>query len=303
MSESEALGVRWSVEQRLIFIDRRLFWDGKINRSDLSGFFSVSTPQASADLAHYETVAPGNLTYDTHAKAYVSTSNFDSRFDHSAREYLAQLQLVADGVIEPGGSWIGWVPPYDVTPKVRRRLEADVLREILLAIRSKNGLHIEYQSMSKSEPSMRWIAPHAVCFDGNRWHVRAWCHRREKFLDFVLARVLSIRETRSDEVVDTRDQAWHRTTTLCLGPNPRLQKAQQRAIELDFGMRGGVIEVEVRRSLVYYLARQLLLDVAKHLPPERVQVVLMNAPEVNADLAEVGEAAIDVSFECSATKP
>lgn len=293
MSESDELGVRWSVEQRLVFIDRRLFWDGKINRSDLSGFFSISTPQASADLGHYESVAPGNLTYDKHAKAYVTTPSFGSRFEHSAREYLAQLQLIADGVIEPGESWIGSVPPYGVTPKIRRRLEASVLRELLVAIRSKKGLHIEYQSMSKSEPSMRWIVPHALSFDGQRWHVRAWCQRRVRFLDFVLARMLSIRGMRSEEVDASQDLAWNMMTTLRLGPNPRLQKSQQRAIELDYGMHGGCVEVEVRRSLVYYLARQLLLDVAEHLPPERAQVVLMNAAAVNADLAEVGEATID----------
>lgn len=294
MSQSEELEVRWSVEQRLLFIERRLFWEGKINRSDLSGSFSISTPQASADLARYESVAPGNMMYDKHAKAYISTSDFGSRFEHSAREYLAQLQLIADGVIESEESWIGWVPPYGVTPKVRRRLEAAVLREILAAIRSKMGLDIEYQSMSSPQPSMRWIVPHALSFDGHRWHVRAWCHRREKFLDFVLARMLSIRGTRSEELDDTRDFAWHQMTTLRLGPNSRLQEAQKRAVELDYGMRDGCIEVEVRRSLVYYLARQLLLDVARHLPPERVQVVLMNAPAVNADLQQVGEATIEV---------
>lgn len=294
MGQNDQLEVRWSVEQRLLFIDRRLFWEGKINRSDLGGFFSISTPQASTDLAQYESVAPGNMAYDKHAKAYVTAPDFSSRFEHSAREYLAQLQLIADGVLTPQETWIGWVPPYGVTPKVRRRLEAPVLREILAAIRSGLGIEIEYQSMSSSQPSMRWIVPHALSFDGHRWHARAWCHRREKFLDFVLARIHSVLGTRSEEVDSTRDFAWHGLTTLRLGPNPRLQDAQQRAVELDYGMRDGCIEVEVRRSLVYYLARQLLFDVAKHLPPERVQVVLLNAAEVNAELTEVGEATIDV---------
>ncbi|MNR25559.1 hypothetical protein D3C85_1427190 [compost metagenome] len=52
------------------------------------------------------------------------------------------------------------------------------------------------------------------------------------------------------------------------------------------------MEVEVRRSLVYYFVRQLLLDVAEHLPVERVHIVLLNADEVNKALEAVDESAI-----------
>jgi hypothetical protein len=293
MNEPETPSVRWSVEQRLAFIDRRLFWDAKINRSDLKGYFSISTPQASADLSHYDTAQPGNMVYDQHAKAYIATSDFRPRSEPSAREYLAQLQLIADGVLREGESWLGWVPPYGVVPKVRRRLAADVLRSILDAIRTGMGLHIRYQSMSAPDPSERWVVPHALSYDGYRWHVRAWCHRRERFLDFVLARMLSVLGTRNEDIDPALDRAWHETTNLRLGPNPRLPDAQQRAIALDYGMMEGSVSVDVRRSLVYYLSRQLLLDVAKHLPPERAQVVLLNLEEVNDDLRSVGESVID----------
>lgn len=293
MAAPETPSIRWSVEQRLAFIDRRLYWDSKINRSDLGSYFSISTPQASADLSHYDLVAPGNMAYDKHAKAYIATQDFCPRSEPSAREYLAQLQLLADGVLRQGESWLGWVPPYGVAPKVRRRLEAQVLRNILDAIRSNLGLHIRYQSMSAPEPSERWIVPHALSFDGYRWHVRAWCHRRERFLDFVLARMLAVLGTRAEEIAAEQDRAWRETTALHLGPNPKLPVAQQRAIALDYGMKDGSVTVEVRRSLVYYLARQLLLDVAKHLPAERAQVVLLNIDEVNEDLRAVGESTLD----------
>jgi hypothetical protein len=292
MSDHESPSMRWSTEQRLAFIDRRLYWDAKINRSDLRGFFSISIPQASADLSRYDLDARGNMAYDKHAKTYVATPDFHPRSTPSAREYLAQLQLIADGVLREGESWLGWVPPFGVAPKVRRRLEAAVLRNILEAIRTNLGLQIRYQSMSSSEPSERWIVPHALSFDGYRWHVRAWCQRREKFLDFVLARMLAVLDTRPDKTSPETDRAWQEMTTLRLGPNPRLPIAQQKAIALDYGMSDGAVEVEVRRSLVYYMARQLLLDVAPHLPPERAQIVLLNSDDVNADLREVGEATI-----------
>jgi len=43
--------LRWSIERRLECIDFRLFWEGHINRSDLTDQFGISTPQTSADLA------------------------------------------------------------------------------------------------------------------------------------------------------------------------------------------------------------------------------------------------------------
>lgn len=291
MSQPEASPLRWSVEQRLAFLERRLFWDGQINRSDLTAYYSISIPQASADLAHYEQLAPGNLEYDKSAKAYVSSPDFAPRLeDPSARHYLAQLQLIADDVMKPDESWLGSLPPYSVVPRVRRRLGAQTLRSVLDAIRRRQALKIEYQSFSSPKPSVRWIAPHALGFDGYRWHMRAWCYTREQFLDFVLARILTVLELRDDETDPIQDTAWQRTITIRLGPNPDLPESQRNSIELDFGMISGVVEVEVRLCLVYYFKRQMLLDIDPgSLPPGRVQVVLLNDDEVCAALREAGE--------------
>ena len=63
----------WGTEQRLEFIEFRLFWDGELNRSDITERFAVSVPQASNDIAMYRELAPANLEYDSSAKRYVST--------------------------------------------------------------------------------------------------------------------------------------------------------------------------------------------------------------------------------------
>lgn len=283
---------RWSVEQRLAFIERRLYWDGQINRSDLVDQFSISVPQASSDLSAYELAAPGNMHYDKSAKAYLASREFQPRADLSARQYLAQLQLLADNVLTPRESWLDGTPPHGIVPRVRRKLEAKILRRVLEAIRFKAGLQINYQSMTSIDPSTRWIVPHALGFDGHRWHVRGWCHRREKFLDFVMARVLQVVDHREENIDYTLDQAWHQTGRIRLGPNPRLTSPQRRAIALDYGMTEECVEIEVRLSLIHYLSRQMLLDVAHLLPPERAQVVLLNKAELNEKLISVGESPI-----------
>ena len=45
---------RWSVEQRLEFIDFLLYWGGRVNRRNLIDHFGISLPQASSDLTLYQ---------------------------------------------------------------------------------------------------------------------------------------------------------------------------------------------------------------------------------------------------------
>src|SRR5436190_5519436 len=72
--------LRWGVRRRLEFIDFRLFWDGRFNRSDLGGTFGISAQQASADIAQYEKFAPENLRYDRAEKTYTRTDAFTPAF-------------------------------------------------------------------------------------------------------------------------------------------------------------------------------------------------------------------------------
>jgi hypothetical protein len=72
--------VRRGVKERLEFIDFRLFWEGRINRADIMERFGISMPQASKDLSLYESIVPGNLSYDVSAKRYLASSRFTPHF-------------------------------------------------------------------------------------------------------------------------------------------------------------------------------------------------------------------------------
>jgi hypothetical protein len=281
---------RWSVEQRLEFIDFRLYWEGHVNRSDLVSFFGISVPQASSDIAHYQEAAKGNAVYDKTRKAYVAGRKFKPVFfDPSADEYLAQLRLIQAGLLSDDEAWAVRLPSYSIVPLLRRRLDPDTLRRILDAIRNGASIHVNYQSMSSPEPKWRWLAPHTLGFDGYRWHTRAWCHTRKAFLDFVLARILEIGETRPDDVGPARDVGWQRQVTLRLAPHPSLKGGTRRAVELDFGMVNGAIEVTMRVCMAYYVLRQFGLEIDNtKAKAERFQLVLKNREEVQAALKEAG---------------
>jgi hypothetical protein len=264
LSESLPKRLRWAPEQRLEFIEFRLFWDGGINRSDLMTRFGVSEPQASKDLTAYRELAPGNLEYDSSRKRYVPASPFRPLFlKPNPDRYLAQLKAISDGILSVGDTSIETIPPNGVLPIPTRRISAPVLRAVLHAVRERLAVHVEYQSMSPENPDplWRWITPHAFGFDGLRWHVRAFCHRKNQFLDFVLGRVFATAETGPAGAKPEDDRLWQESFDVVLEPNPELTEAQRNAIALDYGMTNGRIIVSVRYALLYYFNKRLRFDV------------------------------------------
>ena len=74
-----------------------------------------------------------------------------------------------------------------------------------------------------------------------------------------------------------------------LAPHPDLKDGNRRAVELDFGMTGGVVEVRTRVCLAYYFMLQMGLDYdPSKVDPKRQQVVLLNRDEVEAARREAG---------------
>ncbi|WP_340116159.1 WYL domain-containing protein [Pelagibius sp. 7325] len=274
----------WGVERRLEFIEFRLYWEGRVNRGDIMETFGVSVPQASKDLTLYQERAPGNAIYDKSAKRYIPSEGFQPRFTTASPDaYLSQLRSVADGFLEPSAAWIGDAPPFDAASTPFRAVSGEILRSVLTAIRRRQMLEIKYQSLSRPEPRWRWIAPHAIAFDGFRWHARAFCDIDKSFKDFLLSRMLATAESRHSDIDNTSDQDWQQHVVLEIGPHPDLSELQKKVIELDYGMRDGKTEVRVRRAFLYYTLKRLGLDTdTSERRPQDQQIVLLNAQTLRA---------------------
>ena len=279
---TEKADLRWGVERRLEFIEFRLFWEGHVNRGDLMDAFSVSVNQASTDLNRYIGMAPDNMVYDKSARTYIRGSKFDPLFlKPDASRYLSQLRSVADGILDRADAWIGQFPSYDSAPTPERGVNAKTLRSVVAAIRQSEAIEVKYQSLSRPEPRWRWIAPHAIGFDGFRWHTRAFCLTDQSFKDFLLSRIIETRGTKPSEVGADGDADWNEQVTLEIGPHPELSETQQKVIALDYGMRGGRAKIPVRKALLYYALKRLGLDTdpAARKPHDQ-QIVLLNRDQV-----------------------
>jgi hypothetical protein len=271
---------RWGQGRRMEFIDSRLCWEGRLNRTDLTEFFGISIPQASLDLAKYAEVAPGNAVYDLSQKAYLATADFKPRFaDGSSARYLAELYALTIGVLPRDVSFIGFLPTADVVRHPMRSVPTGHLRQTLIAIREKRQLTIAYQAISRPEPTLRVISPHAMGYDGFRWHIRAYCHLRGDYRDFVFARVLELELGASSDRDPCDDEAWHRMLDVIIAPHPQLAAGPRRIVALDYGMENERLHIPVRQALALYLLKRLGLLSPPSGPVEQ-HIVLANLEEL-----------------------
>jgi len=275
--------VRWGIERRLEFIEFRLFWEGHVNRGDLMAAFGISINQASTDLNRDLGMAPNNMVYDKSARAYVRGDRFAPLFlKPDPASYLSQLRSLSDGIVTQEETWIGQLPAFDTVRSPARGIDAGHLRAVLQAIHNRQAIEIEYQSLSSPTPRWRWIAPHAIAFDGFRWHARAYCFTDDCFKDFLLARILGIRDSRPSDADPSQDADWHTMVTLEIGPHPGLSDVQKKVIALDYGMHDGKFSITVRRALLYYTLKLLGLDTPVAKKPVEQQIVLLHSTAGNA---------------------
>jgi hypothetical protein len=271
---------RWGTDQRLEFIEFRLFWDGTLKRADITDRFGVSVAQASSDLALYKELAPDNLEYDLSLKRFVAAEDFKPRlFEPSADRYLVQLKAISDNVISIDDTNLGAPPAIDSMPIPHRRVDTRILRRVLQIIRRERGLKVLYHSMNAQRPLPQWrdITPHAFAFDGLRWHLRAYCHLESRFKDFILSRFLDLGPEVAAAAQANDDTQWSSFFEVLLIPNPKLSKSQQDTVARDYDMTDGKVRIPVRRALLYYFNKRLRLDIADRVDdPKETPVVVAN---------------------------
>jgi hypothetical protein len=264
-----------AIKNRLEFIETCLYWNGCINRKDLTDSFGISLPQASMDIKKYQEIATDNIQYDKRKKCYFALPNFKPVISFpKADDYFSQL--IPDSSEQK--TFIDEIPEFDITPFPIHSVKSEILREIIRVIKKKASIHIEYQSMSEPDPSQFWIAPHAFAFDGNRWHARAYCFKSKGFCDFNISRILRINRDNPHKIDFSTDIYWYTYLTAVIAPHPSLSNGQKKVIEREYGMKNSVVVRRIRASLFFYLKNRLGFN------SENQQIILLNHDEVNEAL-------------------
>jgi hypothetical protein len=274
---------KWGQTRRLAFIEMRTQYEGRINRGDLVKFFGISTPQASSDLSIYQHKAPANLIYDLREKVYLTRPGFKPIFGRtSATHYLDELRRLTSDIVERTESFVGYVPSTGIVDTPARAIGAKEVATIVQAIRDRAALRVRYQSMEHPEAQDLTLSPHALGFDGLRWHIRAWCHLRAIFRDFAIGRmVVAGRDEHAPSIDASSDRGWTTKVPVILKPHPKLSPAQRQVVSRDYGMTKGQVVLKCRQAMLFYTLRHLRLEklTVSDRPAEQ-HVIVHNAAEV-----------------------
>lgn len=301
MDEGEKL--RWGVRRRLEFIDFRLFWASRFNRSDMVDTFGISAQQASADISQYEKIAPMNLAYDRVEKAYKRTGDFKPAFiGETVERYLLQLVAIENRWMRQEDTWFDSIPPVEVVTLGRPPTDPAILLRVLDAVRNRLEISVTYSSLTGSERRPRDIAPHALAHSTGRWYLRCWSREHNDFRDYNLNRISSVGTQRASPVDPALDFEWIHRINLVIVPNPGLTPERQAAVAAEHAMSGGRLIRPCRLSLSFYLMSEYNLDVELGvLKPEKQQIVLQNRDEVTQARAAARQMAIEALARAQAS--
>lgn len=274
-----------SQAERLAFIEARLYFLGELQRQDVVKRFSIASVQASRDLSLYKQLAPKNLSYDYRGRTYEPSDKFKRIFNLSAENLLWWLKSgLGDGLPHPQGFPTESVIALCVP-------DADMLAQVTRATYRNRVLEITYLSLFGGAKK-RLIVPHALVDSGKRWHVRAFDRDYNRFSDFVInriqaAQVLEVEFSKHEQAI--ADTQWNRQITLVLVPHPQIM--HKAAIEADYLMKNGQIQVKCRAAIAGYMLRHWGVDcsAANTLNPEEYRLALHNTDSLtgveSADLA------------------
>lgn len=249
--------LNFAQKQRLAYIDFKLLFIGHVTRSEVVNYFGQGLSSASRDITLYKELCPQNMEYDSRDKRYYQTPEFTPLVEHDAKKTLAKLaNHISDG--------FDAISDIDFPVEAPSQLNVPdifIVARLVQATVNKKAVSIIYTSLS-SGSGAREIVPHSIVDNGLRWHVRAFDRKSSSFRDFVITRISKVtlidaEVNRGEDKLD--DHQWMRMMPLRLVPHPENIK-HPTAIELDYSMNDGMLELNVRAAMAGYLLRRWNVD-------------------------------------------
>ena len=233
-----------------------MWWRGWVGRGDLTEVFGISAAQASGDLQRYAELNPGAMIYQTRRKRYEGAPEMRCVlhapvFEEAVRELLGASVPVAAHCENAFVSAVT-LPVRSCDPVVARR--------VMVALLENRWLEVRYASLASGTHEWRKIAPARLGWDGQRWHVRAWCENNSAWRDFVPGRMSEAKWPQETVGELPADQAWEKIETVRLQINPELGPEKREALRIDYGLTEDVLEVRVREAMKPYVLANLYLD-------------------------------------------
>jgi len=275
-----------TTQQRLSTLELLLLWEGALNRSRLANLLDLGDIRASQLILEFRTAYPRWLAWNSKSRSFHATheayvaANGDERTRGRAESLAKYLSLVGLPYVASdaeGSSPICVAFPDLSTPAPQ------VFAMLSQAIRLKSAVEITYRSMGEPTAHQRTISPHHLVRAGRRWHVRAYCSKKQDFRDYALGRIANtIALTLPAEHSETDDAAWNTKVAVRLVAHPDLSREQEEVIRFEYFGNTSARVATCRGALVGYFVQdtRAATNVKQQRPPE-YQLAVANIDEVS----------------------
>jgi hypothetical protein len=251
---------------RFAYIETQLLWGDGLAANDLAKTFNLTRQTAQAAIDAYRLQYPGQMRYDKSLKRHIAEGDFEPHYVRGDAatflDYLRGQNLRAHYLEESDWSEIELT---DTDRLLRPKLPRHVVQPILAALRHHQTLLIEYQPVMHDDIRIRVISPNHLIFANNRYHLHAYCHQRQKYLDFVLSRIVHVEQGDEEWVSSEGSREWNEYVILRFRPNRELpEEVQETLLRGHPNNEKRILEIRCRKNEAFYVKRKLLKAVDKH---------------------------------------
>lgn len=253
---------------------------GVVSRADLTKRFEISNASATRTFQVYNSLAKDNLIYRPNIRRYEWQENAKPIIEVSTAKCVSTL---TDGF----GDSFAHINCEPISVKNSLfNVDLNILSAVTRAIKRKQVVEIVYLSKSNPTGARREIIPHSIADSGLRWHVRAFDRKRQKFIDFVINRIVCVTKAKKKNSLEheqiENDLDWNEFINLEIQPHPRLGAAAE-VISYEYRMKNDILLKRVRRALAGYLLDTWNVDVSKNfeLAGDHVLLHLKNTCEID----------------------
>lgn len=243
--------------RRFAYIETCLYWSGGITAVQLGKTFDIARQNAQASIEAYRQEYPDNMLYNRSTRRHEASDTFQPH--HISREPRHYLNYLRGNSLTnhfwEDEDW-GHLPVEDVDSLFRPYLDRQIIRTVVSAIQGQQALQLYYHAKADGFEHIT-IAPNHLVYASRRYHIRAYCYERNKFIDLVLSRMLEAEIAPEDWVSSDEDREWNTQLELRFMPNPELPEPVKQTLLLDFRLENGIYTITVRKALQAYVLREM----------------------------------------------
>ncbi len=243
--------------RRFAYIETCLYWGEGVTAPHLAQVFAIARQNAQKVIEKYRQQYPEAMIYNRSKRRHIATDEFEPQIISTRpNPYLDYIGAIS--MVEYYWDEKVWndVPFENDDRYLKPPQQTGIVKTVLSAIRSEQALHLVYRS--KKEVQSFVASAHHLVYANYRYHLRAYHHDKDWFVDLVLTRIIEANPADKIWVSANNDLLWNEYLTLHFEINPDLPPEVQEALQADYSLGvDRVRTITVRRAMLGYICREM----------------------------------------------